>query len=674
MKTTIPQRLSSVLRALLLAAAAIAGHGAGAQTPAAAAPPIEQFFENPAFTAAALSPQAQFLAVRAGGPNGRERLIVVDLRNNTLKVVAQFNDADVQTFKWISEERLVFNVTDRKIGQGDIRYAPGLYAVDRDGGAFRQLAQRSGDLVTAMASSRRKLLPWHTFLMEQNGAQDGDSLYVTSPKYDGPNDIAYVNLLLLDTKTGLYSTVERPGKTRDWMLDHLGQPRIATTLDGNIETVLYREPLGGAWRKLAEFDAYKGGAGAFAPFAFAPDGSFYVISNKGRDRAAVFRYDLAANKIADEPLVTLAGYDFSGSLISGQGRLLGVRHLTDAVATTWFEPAMKALQEQVDAALPGRINLIAPAARPATPNVLVESYSDRQPLQYALFDTEKQTLNRVGEARPAIRPEQMGREQLVHYKARDGLRIPAWLTLPAKGTGKDLPMVVLVHGGPYVRGHSWSWDAQVQFLASRGYAVLQPEFRGSTGFGTKHYRAGWKQWGLKMQDDIADGTRWAIAQGIAAPQRVCIAGASYGGYATLMGLVNDPELYQCGVAWAGVTDIMLMYTGHWSHASDFSDGWKRYGMPELIGDPLKDAAQLAATSPLLLAARIKQPLLLAYGGADLRVPIYHDSKFRDAVKAGNADVEWIVYQEEGHGWALPQNRIDFWSRVEKFLARNIGKP
>lgn len=201
--------------------------------------------------------------------------------------------------------------------------------------------------------------------------------------------------------------------------------------------------------------------------------------------------------------------------------------------------------------------------------------------------------------------------------------------------------------------------------------MLEPEYRGSTGFGSRHFRAGWKQWGLGMQNDIADGAKWMIAQGIADPKRICIAGASYGGYATLMGLINDPDLFRCGIDWVGVTDIDLMYNVTWS---DTSEEQQRYGMPILIGDQVKDAAQLRATSPLKNAVRIKQPLLLAYGGSDRRVPIVHGTKFRDAVKATNPNVEWIEYPEEGHGWALVKNRVDFWTRVEKFLDRNIGKP
>jgi dipeptidyl aminopeptidase/acylaminoacyl peptidase len=229
--------------------------------------------------------------------------------------------------------------------------------------------------------------------------------------------------------------------------------------------------------------------------------------------------------------------------------------------------------------------------------------------------------------------------------------------------------VVLVHGGPWSRGADWGWDAEVQFLASRGYAVLQPEFRGSTGFGQRHFEAGFKQWGGAMQHDVADATRWAIEQGFADPKRICIAGASYGGFATLMGLAMEPALYRCGINWVGVTDIELMYGAHWS---DLSDEWKRYGMPRLIGDPEADAAMLKTASPQARAAQIGQPLLMAYGAWDVRVPIAHGERFRDAVKKHNPAVEWVVYDNEGHGWQRPKNAIDFWTRVEAFLARHIG--
>jgi dipeptidyl aminopeptidase/acylaminoacyl peptidase len=299
--------------------------------------------------------------------------------------------------------------------------------------------------------------------------------------------------------------------------------------------------------------------------------------------------------------------------------------------------------------------------------VVISSFSDRQPTVYTLYDREADSYQPIGAQHPKLDPRQMAQRDFQRIAARDGLVFPLHVTTPA-GKG-PWPMVVLVHGGPYVRGGRWQWDADSQFLASRGYLVVEPEYRGSTGYGWTLFRAGWKQWGLKMQDDMADAARWAIAQGLADPQRVCIAGASYGGYAVLMGLIRDPDLYRCGVAWAAVTDIGLMYDLNWS---DLSDVWQQHGMPALIGDKVADAEQLAATSPLKQAARLKRPLLLVHGGDDRRVPADHFTRFRDAVTQSNPHVETLLFPEEGHGFFKPENRYEFWSRVERFLGQQLA--
>ena len=659
--------LSRFLRSALVAVFFAAAH-AGAH---AAPPPLADFFANPEFSGALLSPDARHLAVRVLGPNQRERLAVVNLADNSIKVVAQFDDVDVGEMEWVNPQRLVFATRDRQSAPGDLRQAPGLYAVNRDGSDFRQLAERG--FAPNLSTSIYKPLPWHTWLTGQRGAQNSSAIYVRSTVYTATREVDYMALLRLDTTTGRSTPVPPPGKVRRWLLDQDGEPRVAITKERNIETIQYREPASGAWRQLAQFDAYLGGKDAFTPLAFGPDGTLFVSARLGSDTLNLHIYDLAAGRIDPEPVVALPGMDFSGSLLVSQGKLLGVRYLADRTTTRWFDPAMAATQAGVDSALPQTVNLISMARDAAAPYLVVTSYADVQPTSYSILNRATGQLTPIGATLPRIKAEQMSKQQLVHYQARDGLRIPAWLTVPQHGSGKQLPLVVLVHGGPYLRGSSWQWDGEVQFLASRGYAVLEPEFRGSAGFGSKHFRAGWKQWGLKMQDDIADGARWAIAQGVAASDRICIAGGSYGGYATLMGLVNDPDLYRCGIDLVGVTDIGLLYSGHWSFASDMSDDWKQYGMPELIGDPVKDAAQFRATSPLAQAARITQPLLLAYGAQDRRVPLYHGKQFLAAVKEHNRDVEWVVYEEEGHGWSLPKNRNDFWRRAELFLDKHIGK-
>ena len=655
-----------------------AGHALAGAVPATP-PPAEAFFENANFTNPKLSPDGRYLAARTSRPGERYRLTVVKLDDLSTKVVAMFSNADVLDFDWVNDERLVFDTADKSMARSDDRYAPGLFAVNRDGSAYLQLAQTSyapgGQTGTRVTSHT---LDWNHFLLGQHGLQNSDSVYVTSGVFT-PNYSAYKSstLALLNTLTGHLTPVKGPGDVIGWQLDQNGAPRIAVVEAGKVDIIYYRDGDGddATWRKISEYQAYTGaGEKRVDPVGFAPDGTFYVSATGGSDHTALYRYDLAAGTIASQPLLTMAGYDFNGQLVIGQGKLLGVSYLADTYGVAWFDAGMKALQAKVDAKLPGMVNLISRGQHSATPWVLIHTYSDIEPDAYIIYNTDTQTMTRVGSAREKINSAQMGRQELVHYPARDGLDIPAWITYPHGSDRKNLPLVMLVHGGPNVRGGSWRWNADAQFLASRGYAVMEPEYRGSTGFGYRHFRAGWKQWGLKMQDDVADGAQWAIAKGIADGRRVCIAGASYGGYAVLMGLVNDPGLYQCGIDWAGVTDINLMYTGAWSASADTPDSWKRYGMPELVGDQVKDAAQLKATSPLEQAARIKRPLLLAYGTDDQRVPLYHGEKFYAAVKAGNPDVEWITYEKEGHGWELVPDRVDFWNRVDHFLAKHIGAP
>jgi dipeptidyl aminopeptidase/acylaminoacyl peptidase len=650
--------------------------GACLAVPAAAAGtapvPIDTFFSNPVLYRPALSPSGRYLAALQGAPGRRDMLVVVDLRDNKVKLVAGYTDIDVFQFQWVNDKRLLFNLSDKQVGPGGRHLASGLFAVDRDGGNRRQLAHRRNmrGVVEAPSLADRRILPWHTFMLNQPGAQDSDKVYVTSLEFASRFDIRTVKLLHLDTVTGRAQAVRPPGLVDDWLLDNAGEPRLAIDSEDGTTTLHYREPASGAWRSIAQYATYDKSA-PFTPVGFGSDGTLYVRASLGKDTSSLHSVDLSSGKPNPEPLVTLPGYDFTGALLGRPGKLLGVSYETDAVGQVWFDKDMQAVQRKLDALLPGTVNLITVASRPETPWVLVSSFSDLRPLAYRLYNAETGALNPVGNSRPGVDPARMGRQEQVRYTARDGREIPALLTLPP-GAKKKLPLVMLVHGGPFVRGNRWGWNAETQFLASRGYAVLAPDFRGSSGYGSAHFRAGWKQWGLAMQDDIADGARWAAAEGIADPARVCIAGASYGGYAALMGLVNDPDLYKCAINWVGVTDINLLYQGHWSFESDLPDEWKSHGMPKLVGDQVRDAAQLKATSPLEQAARITQPLLMAYGAVDRRVPLYHGTRFRDAVQKHNKQVEWVVYPDEGHGWSLPATRIDFWGRVERFLDRHIG--
>jgi dipeptidyl aminopeptidase/acylaminoacyl peptidase len=258
----------------------------------------------------------------------------------------------------------------------------------------------------------------------------------------------------------------------------------------------------------------------------------------------------------------------------------------------------------------------------------------------------------------------------VRFNARDELPMTALLTTPRGATARNLPTIVLVHGGPWVPGYQLAWDAEAQFFASRGYAVIQPNFRGTLGFGARHLLASFKQWGLAMQDDLADAAQWAIKQGITDPKRLCIYGASYGGYAALQGMVRNPELFQCAVSYVGLSDLQLFHSVTWSDTSD-SD-FTRFLLPVMVGDPDKDRAQLKATSPAQNADKIKGAVMIAHGAEDRRVPMIHAERMKAALEREGKTVEWLIKADEGHGFAKFENRVELYTRMETFLRRHIG--
>ncbi len=501
---------------------------------------------------------------------------------------------------------------------------------------------------------------------------------------DGSNDVlvlglrrtrsaeaAGVKLARLDTTTGVTRNLGdgAPDHVTHWVVDRQGRPAaVATWHEGRFRAYL-KSTADSGWVKWQ--DAVGIGGTYAIPYWVGSDGQLFALVRGVDDATALYVVDPKTGQLEPEPMVSLKGYDFTGSVVydAQARRLLGVHYETDGQGTVWMDPLMRATQAAVDALLQGTINRINCQRCASSPTVLVTALSDRQPPVYYLYNRDNKALTPVGASRPWIKAQAMGGRDVHRFAARDGLSIPVLVTHPPGKPEGARPAVVLVHGGPWVRGTHWAWEPEAQFLASRGYVVIEPEFRGSAGYGFKHFRAGWKQWGLAMQDDVADAVQWAVKQGWVDPKRVCIAGASYGGYATLMGLVRDHELYRCGIEWAGVSDINLMYSIDWS---DMSEESKSYSMPLMIGDKVTDAKQLKDTSPLEQAARIRRPLLMAYGAVDQRVPIEHGKYLRDAVEKTNKDVEWVVYGDEGHGWRKLETNVDFWTRVEKFLERHLG--
>jgi dipeptidyl aminopeptidase/acylaminoacyl peptidase len=653
------------------AAAALAGTGAQAQgsgaavapaptpAPVPAAAPLTAFFNQPSLSAAAMSPDGRAVAMRVAGSGEGEHavLAVLDLQTMQPTVVAAFKDAGVGNFAWVNERRLVLDAESDHSGQG-------LFAVDRDGTSFRQLVETRVALWRVGGSSGTPELPWNTRMLRTVGTPGSDDVYVVRPEEMSAEKVDYFRLQRLNTRSGRAVAVDTPAQAFQWTFDAQGRPAFVTTRRGDRITVLRAD--GDQWKPVTEFALFS--QAAIWPRHIDAQGTVYVEAARG-DKQALYTMDPATGRLSAEPVLASQGFDLHPAILNDGSRVLGWRYTVDAEVTQWLDPKLEALQGTIDGALKSTVNRLGVPLRGDSPWVLVEAYSDRQPTLTLAFNRETRRFTRLGAARPAIDPRAMGSTDFVRIPARDGLEVPCYLTLPPGPKKTGLPMVVLVHGGPWLRGASWQWDAEVQFLASRGYAVLQPEFRGSTGFGDRHFRAGFKQWGLAMQDDLADCAKWAVDKGVADAKRIAIAGASYGGYATVMGLVRHPEIFRCGVSWVGVTDPMLLHSSTWT---DITRDASRHQLSVVLGDPAADAELLKQASAMTHASRIRSPLMLAYGRLDRRVDLVHGERLRDALRPHNRDLEWVVYDDEGHGWWRTQTRLDFWGRVEKFLARHLA--
>jgi len=604
---------------------------------------IEQLFRHPQFGQASLSPDRKLMAALVAR-NGRIALEIMDLDKRSAWRPTAFPNADVTGLRWINDHRLVFFLADLRSGSGSAENCwCGFYAVNVDGGHI---------LSFGLAGE-----PLRYFASYDDGSDD---VLATSQQEDEGLGAWRVNTLTGKAKSLVLGV---PHRSTQMTFDHQFRLRALNVVssDAKRASMQVRPDTDAPWTVLADFDITRPG---FTPVAFsADDQTLYVKAEDDDGYEALFAYDVEHRKLG-EKLVGRRGFDVTGGLIFARGshELLGIRIEADRPEVVWFNQEMARVQAGVDAALPDTVNVMSgePGGR-----LLVFSFSDVDPGRYLLFEPATRRLEELFRTKPWIEPGRMSPMQSIRYQARDGLTIQAYLTLPKGRTAANLPLVALIHGGPYLRDH-WRFDPQVQFLASLGYAVLQPNYRGSTGFGSKHFLAGWRTWGLAMQDDITDGIGHLVSQGLVDPHRVCIKGASYGGYAALMGLVKEPSLFRYGIDWSGPSDIGLEFSA-WS---DFSDSiWQRYSMRQLVADPDTMREQLAQTSPLRQADRIKSPLLLIYGDKDRRVPIVHGEKMRDALEQHHATYEWLELHGEAHALLKPENVVRSYDAVAQFLRK-----
>ena len=397
----------------------------------------------------------------------------------------------------------------------------------------------------------------------------------------------------------------------------------------------------------------------------ADNETLLFVDYSKHDRGALVSWSLRTGRPMAEIFVPPEG-EITGLVLSNdQATLLGIHYEGDKPHVHWLDREMAAIQANLDQGFPGMINTIMDMSDDRK-RLVVRSWSDVESGVTFLLDLTRPQpkLMPLGSARPDLDSKLLAPMEAVHLKARDGLDLPGYLTRP-KGAQGPQPFILLPHGGPYGPRDSWGYDGEVQFLANRGYAVLQLNFRGSGGLGRKHLEAGRLEWGKKMQDDVTDAVKWAIAQGIADPKRVAIYGASYGGYAAMAGVAFTPELYRCAVNYVGAVDMAVLGDRDMGGSTVFNELFlEKWVHP--------DMEELKRRSPVNHVADIRVPTLHAYGENDPRVKIRQWKKLRAELDKHHKPYEVFNQGDEGHGFRNAPARIKFYLKLEEFLAKNMN--
>jgi dipeptidyl aminopeptidase/acylaminoacyl peptidase len=598
--------------------------------------PVKDFFRNPVKTSYALSPNGEYLAFMQPWEN-RMNVFVEKIGSGQATRVTSAKARDIAGYAWKGNNRLVY-IQDTG---GDENFR--LYAVGVDG------------------SNPKDLTPFEkvrTQIIDQLEQNENEILVGLNKRAPQVFDVYRINV-----NTGeMQMIAENPGNYTGWGTDWDGKLRIAVTTDGVNSTLLFRNTEAEKFAPVVTTSFKE----TMAPLLFTPDNrQLYVATNIGRDKTAIVKYDVE-NKKELEKIFEHPEVDVTNLLSSRKRRaILGVSFITDKTQYHFIDKQRAELQKDLERRLPGFEVRLSGCNREED-KCLVRTFTDRSRGSYYFYDLKSKDFRKLGDVSPWLNEQDMASMKPIKYQRRDGLTIHGYLTLPKGVPARNLPVVVNPHGGPWARDQ-WGYNPEVQFLANRGYAVLQVNFRGSTGYGRKFWEASFKQWGKTMQDDITDGVQWLIKQGIADPKRIGIYGGSYGGYATLAGLVYTPELYAAGVDYVGVSNIFTFLKA-------IPPYWKPYleMLHEMIGHPEKDKELLTAASPVFHTDKIKVPLLIAQGANDPRVNKAESDQMVEALKKRGIEVPYIVKANEGHGFSNEENRFEFYRAMEEFLGKHLG--
>lgn len=608
-----------------------------ATTPVAAAPPpIADFVRWPAYDTLSMSPDGRYLAATIPLPDGRAGVVLNRADLSVSTTIKGAPDTYLDAIDWASSQRLFMRFTQPMLFSAGRGWRPEIYAIDADGSNKRTMYGYVADW-----------LP-----------EDEDHVLLQVCDGRGCKDQA-VYKADVDRLRKRGDPLELPGEFPSVMADAQGDVRVAWSADREGRQIVHgRADAAADWKVL--YEESKSGL-RVDPLRFAPDGALYVQSETKSGPDRIDRLDIATGKRT--PLLRHERVDPTELIWGRDGRTLVGAWFFDGRPEAMFvdpESAEAKLTAGLAAAVPDAwVRVLRQASDGSV--ALVGVSGDREPGRYFLFDAPSGRLKFLLAERPWLENVPMATTRTLHIDARDGTRLNVLLTLP-DGAG-PFPMVVIPHGGPNARDR-WGFDAEVQLLASRGIATLKVDFRGSSGYGRAFYAASARQWGRAMQDDVTDATRWAIAQGHALKDRVCIHGASYGAYAALMGVIREPGLYRCAVASSGVYDLQVLRD--WGDTNDTPQG-RAFLEREHGSDP----KVLAQYSPARHAERIDVPLLIAHGGQDERTTLEHYRAMTRALDAAGKRYETFLRSGEGHGFYDEKNAIAYAERLMGFLQKHL---
>lgn len=609
--------------------------------------PVGDFFKTPEKSSFKISPDGSYISYLKLY-KGKSNLFIKTLADGKESRVTSLMDYPLRDYFWTFNNQIVFT---QSLDSKDQKTAKGVIPVSQVKMYVLDLANRKVRTVL----TQNKV---HIRTIQTKNRLRPDIITISMNKRDS----ATFDIYRLNIRTGeLKPYIINPGNITDWYPDQDGRIRLAKASDGVDESILYRASETAPFRPVIK-NNFKN---SVQPIAFTGNANlFYALSNVGRDKSALVEID-AENGREEKVIFASDIADISDVGYSKYKHRLESVSWEEAKQQTYFlNENIKQIYHDLSEQLPGgKIRIID---RDSTEKkFIINTYTDRDPGSYYLYEPDQKKLTKIGDTNPAIKPDELCAMQPIAYKASDGLVINGYLTLPQGKGETNLPVVVMPHNGPW-RRDGWGYSAEVQFLASRGYAVFQMNYRGSTGYGKAFYSAGFKQVGGKMQQDITDGVKWLVAQKIANPKKVAIMGGGFGGFSALYGIAFHPELYSCAVVQYGLINFFTYIKDAQPYLKSSVSM-----MYEKVGNPVTDADQLTAISPVFHADKIKLPLLIFQGGRDPQANISELNQFVHELQRRKAPVTYVFKPTERASFKDDGNRKQMYADIEKFLDSNM---